>query len=367
MPTWRGFSRRAFQCCSYEAQDVLVESDHVDLVSLEAGRGLRLREHWLRRLAHRDPTGRLMRVNPGLRTVNLRQSYDLFLVHCQINKELHYINALKGWERRCRASICVLDEIWTADILEQRRLFVSALKRFDHVVVGLEGSVDALSNLLGRQCHFVPPAVDTIRFSPYPNPPQRVIDVFSFGRHREPVHEALLRMAAGRELFYMHDTLADGGESRVRDHRQHRDLLASYAKRSIGLLVAQAKCDGPGETCGQIEVPNRYYEGAAAGAILVGQRPECGYFDRLFDWPEAVVEIKPDGSDTESVIAGLLDDPVRAKEIGRRNAEEALRCHDWVYRWKEILAIAKLEPTPRMRARELRINQLADLAQADAA
>jgi hypothetical protein len=48
--------------------------------------------------------------------------------------------------------------------------------------------------------------------------------------------------------------------------------------------------------------------------------------------------------------------------IGRRNAAEALLRHDWVYRWKEILRIAGLAPSPEMDARERRLKELAALA-----
>ena len=39
MPTWRNFTRRAFQCGLYEAQDVLVEIDDVDLIYLDMSWG----------------------------------------------------------------------------------------------------------------------------------------------------------------------------------------------------------------------------------------------------------------------------------------------------------------------------------------
>ena len=43
MPTWRNFTKRAYQCGLYEAQDVLVENDDVDLLHLDMswGRGSR--------------------------------------------------------------------------------------------------------------------------------------------------------------------------------------------------------------------------------------------------------------------------------------------------------------------------------------
>src|SRR5438094_7817572 len=92
-------------------------------------------------------------------------------------------------------------------------------------------------------------------------------------------------------------------------------------------------------TCGQVEVGFRYYEGSTAGAVLVGQAPKCESFRRTFDWPDAVIEIKPDSSDAAEVLTELAAQPERTQEISRRNAAEALLRHDWVYRWKEVLRI----------------------------
>ena len=48
-------------------------------------------------------------------------------------------------------------------------------------------------------------------------------------------------------------------------------------------------------------------------------------------------------------------------------AEETLRRHDWLYRWKDILAMAGLKPRPQMEAREMRLGELAALAKEYAA
>src|SRR5437867_6152465 len=73
MPTWRGFARRAFNCSLYEAQDVLAETDDVDLISVEPGVGLQFRERWQGRLVRRDASHRLVFMNPGLQRVRLTQ------------------------------------------------------------------------------------------------------------------------------------------------------------------------------------------------------------------------------------------------------------------------------------------------------
>jgi len=163
-------------------------------------------------------------------------------------------------------------------------------------------------------------------------------------------------------MFYMYDTFAEMAEMQVHDPRQHRGMFANVAKRSRYFLVAPAKMDCPEETQGQIELGYRYFEGAAAGAVMIGQAPNCEAFREMFPWPDAVIPIQTDGSDVIQTVAALDLDPARVTAIGRRNAAEALLRHDWVYRWKEIFRATGIEPSPRLVVRERHLKDLADLA-----
>jgi hypothetical protein len=361
MPTWRNFKRVAFQGGLYEAQDVLLELDDVDLICLEPMEGFRLKERYQRRLLWKDVTKRLAFVNPGLRPIRLEREYELFIAVCQNMWDLLYINAIKGWKDSCRTSICWIDEIWAGGVSAYRYWF-PMLRKFDHVVLGLSGSVTAVEDAIKRPCHYVPGAVDAIRFSPYPNPPGRVIDLYSIGRKWDGVHQALLNMAAKKDIFYVYDTAVDAGDMQLVDHRQHRNLLANTAKRSRFFMVGPAKMGVPEDTHGQLEVGYRYFEGSAAGAVMIGQAPDCDSFRELFGWPNAVIEIKTDGSDVAEVLSSMSAQPEQLRDISRRNAREALLRHDWVYRWKQILNIARLQPTSAMEAREKRLKQLAKMA-----
>lgn len=360
MPTTRTFARRAFQCGLYEAQDILCQTDDVDLICLEPERGFQFKQYWQRRLLYRDVSKRLINRNPGLKRVRLTRDYDLFVAVCQNYWDLLYINAIDGWKDHCKTSIIWLDEIWAA-LIPQYKYWLHALARFDHVFVGCSGSVGPLSTAIGRPCHWLPGAVDTMRFSPYPDPPERVIDVYSIGRRCEGIHDALLRLAAQRKLFYVHDTFP-GADTVPYDHQQHRDLLANMAKRSRYFVVAHAKVDAPDETQGQVEIGFRYYEGSAAGAVMIGQSSPHESFQEMFGWPDAVIDIRPDGSDLCQVLSSLQSQPERLQEISRRNASEALLRHDWVYRWKEMFAVAGVELSPGTVARERRLRSMAATA-----
>lgn len=362
MPTWRNFTRKAFQCGLYEAQDVLAAADSVELLPVEARKHQESIEKLQRWLLYYDFTRHLVYQNPGLQKVRLTRDYDIFLAVCQSHPDFLYVNAIENWKDRCRVSLCWLDEIWVGRI-PLYKYWLHALRQYDYVFVGSRGSVDAVSQAIGKQVYFIDNAVDALLFSPYPDPPRRVIDVYSIGRRSPGIHDSLLNMAQDDNIFYSYDT-ARGADNNTHDHRQHRFHFANMAKRSRYFLVAPGKLDDYSETRGQVEYGPRYYEGAAAGAVLLGQKAERAlHYNQMMGWQDSVIEIKPDGSDVASTIAQLNADPHRLSRISRRNAVQALLRHDWIYRWKEMFQIAGIEVSPGMRERERQLKALAALAE----
>ncbi|MFO1305255.1 MAG: glycosyltransferase [Burkholderiales bacterium] len=357
--TARSCLRHAFRCNVYSGEDVLAEIDAVDLVHLKPARAFEWRREMHKKLVWHDYTRTLVSTNMAFQPVQLENEYDLFVAYMPLSQDLIHIPSIKGWKDKCRTSVCWIDEVWASDV-PALSSWLPALSRFDHVFVGFSGSVEALSNATGRAWHFMPIAVDALQMSPYPRPPERVIDIFSMGRRSEGLHRALLGMAAKNRLFYVHDTVSSSSYAQVPDHRRHRDMLASMAKRSRLFVVAPAKFDAPEETGPQVEIGLRYYEAAAAGAVMVGQAPACESFRSLFDWPDAVIGIEPDCSDVAEVLGSLLSQSERMSAIGRVNAMQALLRHDWVYRWKQVLGVAGLDPAPQMQERELYLKRLAD-------
>jgi hypothetical protein len=360
MASTRNFKKRAFHCGHYEAQDILVETDDVDLICLEPAPGYEFKERWQRRLLYRDWSRSLIFLNPGLGKIRLTQEYDLFIAQCQTYKDLLTINAIEGWKDHCKTSVCWIDEIW-ASAIPLYKHWLHALQRFDHVFIGASGTIAALSNAIARPCKWLPGAVDALRFSPFPEPPTRVVDVYSMGRRWEGIHRVLLQAAERREIFYLYDTFP-GSLTTVFDHQQHREHFANVAKRSRCFMVAPGKIGESEETQGQVEVGYRYFEGAAAGAVMIGEAPACPAFGKLFPWSDAVIEVRPDGSDVMEVLARLASGPDCVSAMSRRNAAEALLRHDWIYRWKEIFSASDVEPSAGMVARERRLKELAELA-----
>jgi spore maturation protein CgeB len=360
MPTMRGFFHDAFMGGFYDGQDVILDIDDVDLICLKPGRVFQLRQSIQKRIIFHDFTRTLVFANMAFEPMRLSTEYDLFVAYLPSFSHLIQIPAVRGWKDYCRTSVCWIDEIYTAEI-PTFKYWWPALAHFDHIVIGYSGTVAAVAEAIKRPCHLVPIGVDAIRFSPYPRPPDRVIDVYSIGRRSEGVHRALLELAAKKDMFYVFDT-AINGNTKINDHRRHREVLANMMKRSRYFIVTPAKSGWSEETGQQIELGLRYYEGSAAGTVMMGQLPYCKTSITMFNWQDAVIEIQADGSDVADVISSLSAQPERLVEISRRNAIEALLRHDWAYRWKKILDIVGLEPAPQLEMREKRLKQLAEQA-----
>jgi len=345
------FAKALFRASLFEFEDVIAQIDDVNLVAPNID-PVNRRNSLARRLSFHAP----LTLNPGIGKIPIEGNYDLFLAICGAPGDLLMLNAVSDWRKNCGMSICLIDELWVTRMAEYR-YFLRILKKFDVVMLYYRQSVEALAERIGRTCVFLPPAADTILFCPYPELPKRVVDVYSIGRRSEITHESLLRKCSEDGMFYLHDTVAGDQALKL---RQHRALFARLAKRSRYFIVNPGLIDRPDIRGNQMEIGNRYFEGAAAGVIMVGETPKNEEFEKLFNWPDSVVPLPYDSKDIGLVIDKLDGDPERQERIRRTNVLQALMRHDWVYRWERILETAGLKPRSKVFERKEALNCLAE-------
>jgi hypothetical protein len=338
---WRG----AF----HEFEEILQEIDSVDLLApmptarYKNGKrlALRLGEHF------KTP------FNPGVSETEVSRDYDIFFAICEKPSELLNITSVKGWKDHCRTSICLVTEFYVWEIPETKSC-LEVLSQFDHVLFMFSAN-EPFQKIIGGKGRYVPAGIDAFQFCPYPCPPARSVDVFSIGRRSSKTHQALLNMARETGMFYVHDTI---DSLRPHNLEEHRLLMANIAKRSRYFIVNPGKIDRPDETGGQSEFGYRYFEGAAPGAIMIGERPKNPEFDKIFYWEDAVIDL-PFGSDQiRQVIEELDRQPERQMRIRQKNILECLLHHDWVYRWETVLGLAGLPPLPGLAKRKQRLKDL---------
>jgi hypothetical protein len=358
----RGINKHAAWCSNYEFEDVIGDVDDVDLFTLEPGVAHARREWLSRRLIWRPGLRHLTPyVNPGLRKIKLQHRYDLFVFVCKNPSDLIYLSAVDGW-KDCKKRVCYMVEFY-AGWAKEYAYHLSLLEGFDFVAQSFSSCVPAVAAASGRPCHAVPLGVDTLRYTPQPDPLPRSIDIYSMGRRVESAHDALLARARKRELFYIYDTIP-GLNITPRDYVQHRELVANFGKRARFFIAYPAKVDTAEETRGASEVGARFFEGAATGAVLLGQAPTVQAFANDFNWPDALVDLGSTAESVNAFLATMARDADRYAAAGKRNAVEALKRFDWAYRWKELLRIAGLAPHPKLIERERTLNELAARAAA---
>jgi len=348
------YDRAVWRCSFYEFERILQEIDSVDLLAPHP-------RIWYRngkRLALRLGEHFKFRFNPGIQSVKVNQDYDMFFAVCEKPSELLNINAVKGWRDHCKTSFCFLTEFYAWEIPDYKSC-LEVLSQFDHVLFMFNTSEPFQKIIGGRGC-YMPAGIDALRFCPYPKPPRRSIDILSIGRRSEETHQALLRLTRERGIFYVYDTI---NSLDAYDLDQHRSLVGNLAKRSRYFIVNPGKINRADETGGQSEFGYRYFEAAAPGTIMIGERPKNAEFDKLFHWEDAVIDL-PFGSDQVGRIMEEFDQqPERQVRVRRNNMIQSLLYHDWAYRWETVLSIAGLSPLTGLLRRKEELTKLAAIVQ----
>lgn len=336
------------RCLRYEFEDVVASVDRVDMVGPEQ---CRIRSNRVRRAV-----GWLdARLSPS-RAKAAGGGYDLLFFGMQMISDL---NALVPWssvKTPAAKWACYIEELYKSRI-PRSRSGIEILKRFDAIFVSYQGTVEPLAEATGRPVYCVPASVDALALCPYPNPPERVIDFYAMGRRPVRTHAALMEFADARGWFYHYDTV---GESRVTNHVEHRRRFADLVKRTKYFLVNPALCNLPEKTGGQRELAFRFFEGAAGGAVMIGEAPDDETTRHYMGWRDAVIPMAYDSTAIDEILLELEADPERVERIRKTNVVNSLRLNDHVHRWGDILRILGIPETPEMEARRRLLDDLAD-------
>ena len=351
-------------CATYEFEDTFAtvadvqRVDATNLASLEFSR----RAYRLARLVSGSPSlARRITPYPKSKLV-LQGDFDLFFPMFNHTHELYSLATIPNWRQRCRKAACYITELWS-DMLPQYLL--ELLSDFDHIFIGSAHCVNEVARITGRPCTYLPLAVDVLRFTPASPDQPRPIDVSYIGRRSSVTHQALLEESKRGLSFYYFDTVAASGVNlkdrtfRVDSPHEHRTMLATILKHSRYFFAYRGYINRPEFTRGREEISARFYEGAAAGTVMIGEAPRSAQFERLFDWPDAVIHTPFDSPDIGDVLSKLDDNRERLQAVRHNNARQAALRHDWLHRIQVVFDSLGLEPTDRMRARAQRLDRIA--------
>jgi len=347
-------------CAQYEFEDVISSVMDAEMAAPEKLDGVELSRKAYKLVRYlsgsRDLAGAVVRPLTPRRG---DEEYDLFLPVFSHPHQLFALSCVPDWRKRCRKAVCFVVEAW-AELLPGYLL--ELLSEFDHVFIAAQHVVGTVSRLIGRPCTYMPQGVDALRFCPWPDPPVRSIDVCNIGRRSPVTHGKLLERARQGRFFYYYDTIKPAAKEvtfHVNSGSEHRLLLANLLKRSRYFIANRARANQPELTRGRDEIAGRFFEGAAAGTILLGDPPEIEEFRSRFDWPDAVIPMPFDAPGVLDRVAELDSDPRRQERIRKENVANALLRHDWVHRLRTMLEAVGVAAPARMLAREARLASLA--------
>jgi hypothetical protein len=354
-------------CQAYEFEDTFAAvtgAERIDVTELPALDFSR-RAYKLARLLSGSPKlARQLAPYPRSK-VALDRNFELFFPVFSHTYELYSLATIPNWRQCCRKAACFITEVWSDRLPEY---LLELLSSFDHVFLGSCLSVKDVARITGRPCTYLPLAVDVPRFTPASLDQVRPIDICNIGRRSPITHQALLEEAERQQIFYYYDTVAASGADlkqrtfRVDSPHEHRRMLATILKHSRYYIANRSYVNQPEFTSGRDEISARFYEGAAAGTVMIGEAPRTEEFKRQFGWADAVIRVPFDSPDIGRILADLNCDPERLREARRNNTREAALRHDWLHRIRVVFETLGLTPTEEMRARAQLLDRIASRA-----
>ena len=345
-----------FNSCLYEFEDIVAEVDAVDLVHPSP---YTLKGDLTKKLLRRQNKNfnKLLELNPFAGELYLEYEYDLLVFTIDFPWSILAINYLKNWRKKCKTAVCILVELWDCDI-EQYKHFIDFLDNFDFIFLGHSQVVEKVIEITNTPCKYLPPGVNAQKFCPVEMNRERTIDLCSLGRRSYVTHQALLELAETQNFFYYFDSV-NQAELSSKLYQEHRTFTANLLKNSRYFITNYAKVNLPEQTNGQMEIGYRFFEGAAAGTVMIGCPPANHVYHQHFDWEDAVIPMNFHEPDIANLLADLDAQPHRLAKIRYQNIVNSLLRHDWVYRWEEILFTVGLKPTLQINERKKRLQQLA--------
>jgi hypothetical protein len=354
----RNHSRDVFRSLGYEYEDAITSEFHdgrmIEPNISEIGAASFRARVW----AERYRIDRFLPFGTGRGGVRDWTS-GLFFVAPASLSDLVELQTIRHWRERTHVAVCHLQELWAAEIPRNMDWLRPILNCFDHVICAQYDTVEPLQRELDAPVSYLPLGVDAESLCPWPNPPSRVIDACAIGAMSPVTHEALWKWSRQTRRYYDFTTTG-AGTSFSSSHAHHRHALAQKLQRSRYFFAFRAKRAFDGQRKSQDEFGPRYFEGAAAGAVLIGD-PLPGnpaYVEHL-DWDGSVIEAGFEDATIPAIIEDLDSRTETVAEIRRANVLNCLTRHDHVHRWEATLALAGLTPTAAMKARRSRLEALA--------
>lgn len=338
--TGRGFQTELADCCAYDFENAIVDATGGDLFIAKEGL---------------KPPG---------------EHYDLVIVVGINFRKLATIYMLAGRPRGTHTIGYVFGGYgshttrYRSPVKRVLNPRYRALARMDRIFVGIENSVEKITRDLSIETTYLPMAANVLEISarPFKSGVDRPIAISGFGRQHTETAEALCDRFNRPEsdTLFFHNT-ASGGAS-APDRERYRATFWQILRKSQISLAFDHFHANRNNAAEHSYVGPRWFEGLAAGAVIVGKAPPSPDKARLLNWADSTIELPDDPAEAPEFVAQLLADPERLRAASKANLIGMLRQNDWRHRLAEIFEQIGLSRGARFDERlaelDARANQL---------
>jgi hypothetical protein len=196
--------------------------------------------------------------------------------HVLMGPENCSLDLFKPWSGEATQIVYLFDTL-PGQMKLIRRLFSG--REWDVCVTSFNDAVPLLEQATGRCWHHADQAVSLPYFQPAPFT-ERVIHFSAYGRRHPLVHEAVLRFCEAKGLYYDFTTHDRSGPT-----SEPLTLFRQYAwhlSHSLFTFCWPVEVTNPTRAGDLSPITCRWFEAAAAGAVMLGQPPRNSHFRRIF-------------------------------------------------------------------------------------
>ena len=201
--------------------------------------------------------------------------------------ENYELDVFRDWDLNAKHKIVYLFDTLEPQFGLMQKLFVDSA--FNICITSFNDAVPYLESLTGKEWHAIEQAVPPHLFKPVPLE-ERVIDFSSYGRRMDGFHTYLMEFCKSNGLYY--DYSMHNGRNLQSSNEEFYRQYAWHLNHSIFTISWPVGLTNPARAGRLNPITCRWFEAAAAGTVVVGQKPSNSVFD---DWlyPDMVVTINP--------------------------------------------------------------------------
>ena len=233
------------------------------------------------------------------------------------------------------------------------------LASLDTVFLGTEPFVKPISEGLKIPMHYAPMAANV--YDVHARVGNRPIAITGFGRQERKVANFLSDQfnRPDSDLMFYNTNFILGTE--LRDWRRYRAIFWQILRQSRLSMAYDHLYYNPSGTNEITYVGPRWFEGLAAGTVVVGKTPQAPDVPRLLDWEDATIDLPDEAEPAVQAIRDLLADRSRLEAAIRRNIVNMSLKHDWRHRAVDMLNLLGLDVPGKLTDQ---IGELKDRAEA---